>query len=51
VSVIERRRYGFIFSDAAIGRDGEIYFGEDDNLGHLWLYFPKIEVIGRSTIA
>ena len=51
VSVIERRRYGFIFSDAAIGRDGEIYFGEDDNLGHLWLYFPKIEAIGRSTIA
>ncbi|MGE5645838.1 MAG: hypothetical protein ACM336_08615 [Acidobacteriota bacterium] len=43
VSVIERRRYGFIFSDAAIGRDGEIYFGEDDNLGHLWLYFPKLE--------
>jgi hypothetical protein len=42
VSVIERRRYGYVFGDAAIGRDGEIYFGEDDNLGHLWLYFPKI---------
>ena len=25
------------------GRDGEIIFGENDDLGHLWLYFPKIE--------
>ncbi len=51
VSVIERRRYGFIFSDAAIGRGGEIYFGEDDNLGHLWLYFPTIEAGGKSSVA
>jgi hypothetical protein len=43
VSVIERRRYGYMFSDAVIGPGGEIYFGEEDNLGHLWLYFPKIE--------
>jgi hypothetical protein len=42
VSVIERRRYGYEFGAATVGRDGEIVFGEDDDLGHLWLYFPKI---------
>jgi outer membrane protein assembly factor BamB len=42
VSVFERRRYGYSFGDAAVGRDGEIILGEDDDLGHLWLYFPKI---------
>ncbi len=41
-SVLERRRYGYQFGDAVTGRDGEIVFGEDDNGGHLWLYFPKI---------
>ena len=42
VSVFERRRYGYVFGDAVTGRDGEIYFGENDNLGHVWIYFPKI---------
>ncbi len=42
VSVLERRRYGYVFGDAVTGRDGQILFGEDDDLGHLWLYFPKI---------
>jgi len=42
VSVIERRRYGYQFGAAAVGRDGEIVLGEDDDLGHVWLYFPKI---------
>jgi hypothetical protein len=42
VSVFERRRYGYAFGDAAVGRDGEIILGEDDDLGHLWLYFPRI---------
>jgi hypothetical protein len=51
VSVIERRRYGFLFSDAAIGRDGEIYFAEDDNLGHFWLYFPKIDAGAGAAVA
>jgi len=41
-SVLERRRYGYVFGDAATGRDGEIVFGENDNGGHLWLYLPKI---------
>ena len=42
VSVIERRRYGYQFADAAAGRDGQLYLAEDDDLGHLWIYFPKI---------
>ena len=42
VSVLERRRYGYVFGAAATGRDGQIIFGEDDDLGHLWLYFPRI---------
>ena len=41
-SVIQRRRYGYIFSDAVLGRDGEVVFGENDNGGHVWLYFPKL---------
>ena len=47
VSVIGRRRYGFAFADAVTGNDGEIYFGENDNLGHLWIYFPKIQPAGK----
>ncbi len=43
VSVLERRRYGYSFGDAAVGRDGQIFFGEDDDLGHLWMYFPRIK--------
>lgn len=42
VSTLERRRYGYRFGDAVVGRDGQIYFGENDNLGHLWIYFPRI---------
>jgi hypothetical protein len=41
-SVLEHRRYGYQFGDAVTGPDGEIVFGEDDNGGHLWLYFPKV---------
>ena len=48
-SVFEHRRYGYQFGDAVIGTQGEIVFGEDDNDGHLWLYFPKIKPITRTT--
>ncbi len=44
LSVFERRRYGYVFGDAVTGRDGEIVFGEDDDFGHLWLYYPRIQV-------
>jgi hypothetical protein len=45
-SVLEQRRYGYQFGDAVTGPDGEIVFGEADNGGHLWLYFPKIDSPG-----
>ena len=40
---IKRRRYGCKFGDALAGRDGQIILDEDDDLGHLWLYFPRIQ--------
>jgi hypothetical protein len=45
LSVIQRRRYGYVFGDAVTGRDGEIIFGENDNGGHLWLYFPSVQAV------
>jgi hypothetical protein len=42
VSVIERRRYGYQFAAAVVNQDGHIFFGEADNLGHLWIYFPSL---------
>jgi len=43
VSVLQKRRYGYVFGDAVTGRDGQIIFGENDEGGHLWLYFPRIQ--------
>lgn len=40
ISLFQRRRYGFRFSCAAVGHDGRLFFGEDDDLGHLWIYMP-----------
>lgn len=47
-SVLEKRRYGYQFGDALTGPQGEIIFGEDDNDGHLWVYFPKIKGVPRT---
>jgi hypothetical protein len=47
-SVFQKRRYGYQFGDAVTGSQGEIVFGEDDNDGHLWLYFPKIKHLPRN---
>lgn len=47
-SVLEKRRYGYQFGDAVTGPQGEIVFGEDDNDGHLWLYFPRIRAVARA---
>lgn len=41
VSTVAARRYGYQFGAALTGRDGFLVFGEADNLGHLWLYFPR----------
>jgi hypothetical protein len=48
-SVLEQRRYGYQFGDAITGPNGEIVFGEDDNGGHLWLYFPSVPKGARLT--
>lgn len=48
-SVFEKRRYGYQFGDALTGPEGELVFGEDDNDGHLWLYFPKIQRVPRTS--
>ena len=42
-STLQQRRYCYEYGDAVTGRDGEIVFGEKDDLGHLWLYFPRIK--------
>ncbi|MGB7140372.1 MAG: hypothetical protein WBD35_13270 [Candidatus Acidiferrum sp.] len=49
-SILEQRRYGYQFGDAVTGVDGEIVFGENDNGGHLWLYFPKIRGGGAGSV-
>jgi hypothetical protein len=49
-SVFEHRRYAYQFGDAVVGSQGEIVFGEDDNDGHLWLYFPKINRVTRNVV-
>jgi hypothetical protein len=49
-SILEQRRYGYQFGGAVAGPDGEIVFGEDDNGGHLWLYFPKIKGVSSTPL-
>jgi hypothetical protein len=44
--VLGAKRYAHTFSCAMAGPEGEIYFGEDDRGGHLWIYFPPVS---RST--
>jgi hypothetical protein len=39
---------GYVFGDAVTGRNGEIVFGEDDDGGHLWIYFPQIQAPGAA---
>lgn len=45
VSVLQRRRYGYVFADAVTAPDGQIFFTENDTLGHLWIYFPAIQKV------
>jgi len=43
VSIFGTRRYGYNFREAVTGSQGEIFFGEHDCGGHLWVYFPSIQ--------
>jgi hypothetical protein len=47
-SIFQHRRYGYQFGDVLTGPQGEVIFGEDDNSGHLWLYFPRIATQARA---
>lgn len=38
----ERPWYGYEISCAVTGVDGRIYFGEEDRISHLFMYFPPI---------
>ena len=42
VSAITARQYGYHFQCMATGRDGEIYLGQHERVGHLWVYFPPV---------
>ncbi len=42
-SVLEERAFGYEFSCAVAGRDGQIFFGEHDRGGHVWLYCPAVK--------
>jgi hypothetical protein len=42
VSTLSTRNYGYTFSRARTGRDGEMYFGQSERVNQLWVYFPPI---------
>ncbi len=42
-SVLAERVYGYEFSCSAVGRDGQVFLGECDRGGHLWIYWPAIK--------
>jgi hypothetical protein len=42
ISTLSTRQYGYVFSGARTGRDGEMYFGQSERVNHLWVYFPPV---------
>jgi len=44
VSALSVKRYCYNLSCSLVGPDGEIYFGENDRGGHLWIYYPPINL-------
>lgn len=43
-SALNVKRYGYAFACAATGHGGEMYFGENDRGGHLWMYLPPLRL-------
>lgn len=37
------RVYGYEFSSAVTGSDGQIFFGQHERGGHVWVYWPAIQ--------
>lgn len=42
VSTLSTRQYGYHFRSALTAGGGELYFGQYERAGHLWLYFPPL---------
>lgn len=42
-SVLGTRVYGYEFSCGVVGRDGQVFFGQHERGGHLWIYWPAIK--------
>lgn len=42
VSTLTARQYGYHFASAITGRHGEIYFGQNERVNHLWIYCPPV---------
>ena len=42
VSALAARQYGYHFACMLTGRDGEVYLGQHERGGHLWIYFPPM---------
>ena len=49
VAVLGTRVYGYEFSASAVGADGQIFLGQHERGGHLWIYWPAILPRRRET--
>ncbi len=49
VAVLGARVYGYEFSASAVGADGQIFLGQRERGGHLWIYWPAILPRKRET--
>jgi hypothetical protein len=46
-SVLAARVYGYEFSCSVVGPDGQIFFGQHERGGHLWIYCPAVRALRR----
>ena len=42
-AAVGARRYGYAFSCAGVGADGQVLLGERDDGAHLWVYVPSVQ--------
>jgi len=48
--VLGPRVYGYEFSCSAVGRDGQVFFGQHERGGHLWIYWPAVKSASGSEL-
>jgi hypothetical protein len=41
-AVFGARVYGYEFSGSVVGRDGQVFFGQHERGGHVWIYWPAL---------